>query len=238
MTNKALIVGSETEDRFSGLEERRENTEYGPADYMVDGNGIIILPRHGFGHKKSPGNINYKANASLLKEKGVKYVITTHAVGSITQKLVPTHIGLISDFIDFTHRRDSSFFSEDGKVIHTEMTKVFSDELKFAFLNNALKVREKIVPNLTYITTEGPRFESPAEIKAFRLWGADIVGMTLNPEVNLLHELGLSVLSVAFSINWASGLDEEGLSFIEKESMKRLSDTLIDVSIKTLESIG
>ena len=61
--------------------------------------------------------------------------------------------------------------------------------------------------------------------------------MTLNPEINLIHELSINALSVAFSVNWASGLDEEGLGFIEKESRDRLMRRVVSLSLGTLEAI-
>lgn len=82
--------------------------------------------------------------------------------------------------------------------------------------------------------TNGPRLETPAEIRAFRNLGADVVGMTLASEAVLLRELGIRHVAIAYSINWAAGLDEEGVSFLEDESIRRLSSRLLDISLAAL----
>ncbi len=232
----AMIIGTSTEEFFpSGCRMETAATKYGDVDYFISGDVLFVL-RHKAGHKLAPSAINYRANVQILKDMGVDKVITTHAVGSITQKLLPTGIGIISDFIDFTSMRQSTFFDGiSNPVKHVEMVRLFDEEMKMEFFRKSISQNISVSPSLVYVTTNGPRLESPAEIRAYRALGADVVGMTLNPEVNLIHELGIRLLSVCFSINWAAGLDEEGVSFIEKESLKRLSENVMRISISSLE---
>ncbi len=227
----AMIIGTSTEDFFSSDSHIcTAATRYGEVDYLVDDDILFVL-RHKKGHVLAPSMINYRANVQFLKDMGVEKVITTHAVGSITQKLLPTGIGMVSDFIDFTSMRGSTFFDGiDNPVRHSAMVGIFDEEMKIGFFKKAIGRNVSVSPSLIYVTTNGPRLESPAEIRAYRALGADVVGMTLNPEVNLIHELGIRLLSVCFSINWAAGLDEEGVSFIEKESLKRLSGNVMGIS--------
>ena len=117
-----------------------------------------------------------------------------------------------------------------------DISDVFDDELRFQVIRASVERNLRISPALTYITTNGPRLESKAEIRAYRSWGADVVGMTLNPEVNLIHELGIKLCSICFSINWAAGLDEEGISFIEGESRKKLTSRVLDIAIDALKN--
>ena len=233
---KAIIAGTAIENIIE-RDFKEYDTKYGSAYAAIDGDYLYIL-RHGKGHATAPHLINYRANAALLEEMDVSHVITTHAVGSITERLLPTCIGLVSDFIDFTYGRPLSFFDGvDRHLDHKEMSSVFDDELKFQVIRASVERNLRISPSIVYITTNGPRLESKAEIRAYRAWGADVVGMTLNPEANLIHELGIRLCSVCFSINWAAGLDEEGISFIEGESRKRLTKTVLDLSLDALGAI-
>jgi len=79
---------------------------------------------------------------------------------------------------------------------------VLSDALEREAASRNLKVRRGGV----YASTNGPRFETPAEIRAYRKMGADVVGMTLCPELVLALELGMSYAGLAFSINWGAGM--------------------------------
>ena len=127
---KAIIAGTAIENIIE-RDFKEYDTKYGSAYAAIDGDYLYIL-RHGKGHAKAPHLINYRANAALLEEMDVSHVITTHAVGSITERLLPTCIGLVSDFIDFTYGRPLSFFDGvDRPLDHKEMSSVFDDELKF-----------------------------------------------------------------------------------------------------------
>lgn len=68
--------------------------------------------------------------------------------------------------------------------------------------------------------------------------GADVVGMTLGTEAALLKEAGIRNAAVAYSINWAAGLDAEGISFLEDESIERLAWNIINIAEKTLTAAG
>lgn len=233
---KAIIAGTAIE-QIINKPFKVYHTEYGDVDASIDGDILFIL-RHRSGHTDAPHLINYLANVSLLESMDVSHVITTHAVGSITERLLPTNIGLVSDFIDFTQQRPFTFFDGVKRPLrHVPMNDVFDDELRFQVIRASVERNLRISPALTYITTNGPRLESKAEIRAYRSWGADVVGMTLNPEVNLIHELGIKLSSICFSINWAAGLDEEGISFIEGESRNKLTIRVLDIALDALRSI-
>lgn len=234
---KAIICGTGTENIVSmegGV--RTHETKFGPVDYLFDGKVYVVL-RHRQGHSVAPHKINYRANVQFLRDMGVSEAITTYAVGSITNRLAPTRIGIVKDFIDLTSGRESTFFDGESEPLdHVEMVSVFDNELLLRLVRASSEKAIPLSTGLVYVTTNGPRLESPAEIRAWRVLGADIVGMTLNPEVNLLHEAGIKLQSLAFSINWAAGLDEEGVSFIEKESKERLSRLVFEIAYNALVS--
>ncbi|HIV99322.1 MAG TPA: MTAP family purine nucleoside phosphorylase [Candidatus Ornithospirochaeta avicola] len=234
--SKAIILGSAVEDLFAGDEKIVAENRYGSVEMAKRGDTYYIF-RHKKGHAELPHQVNYKANVYELKELGVSKVVTTYAVGSVSEKLLPTHIGLVGDFIDFSFMaRDYTFFDEDKSLMrHVDMTDIFDFNMSMKALESASRLNITLTPNLVYAVTNGPRFETKAEIKALSRLGSDVVGMTLSPEIPLIKELEIPVLSLCFSINWAAGLDEEGLSFVEHESMVKICADVLEIAENVLE---
>ena len=230
---KAIIGGTgiDKDGRFSESLERIV-TKYGESFCAVNG-GIVYLPRHRPDHSVPPHMINYRANIELLRMLGVDGVISIYAVGSITKKLAPSRIGLIKDFIDFTYGRDNTFSDSDA-VVHTPMVNPFDPGLCAAFARAAFNDRCTISFDNVYITTNGPRLETAAEIEAYRRMGADVVGMTLATEAELMVEAGIRNAAVAFSINWAAGLDREGVSFLEEETIRKITQRVMKYAEEAL----
>ena len=71
----------------------------------------------------------------------------------------------------------------------------------------------------TYVCTEGPRFETPAEIKMFHMLGGDTVGMTNVPEVNLANEAEMAYATISMITNYAAGISESALTHSEVVEM-------------------
>ena len=114
------------------------------------------------------------------------------------------------------------------------MGSLFQNDLKDRIISTAKEEKIFLVEDLIYVTTNGPRLESPAEIRAYGALGADIVGMTMNPEVTLLHEVGIKVQGLGFSINWAAGMNSTGFSFVSDEEEEELSKSVFELAYKTL----
>ena len=232
---KAIIGGTgiDKDQRFSSKIERIV-TKYGEAFYSVS-DDIVFLPRHRPSHSVPPHMINYKANVQALADLGVEEVISIYAVGSITRRLSPGRFGLVRDFIDLAFSRENTFFDGSTRdVRHTPFVEPFDRLLGARFARNAVHAGSSLALDCVYITTNGPRLETPAEIMAYRNMGADVVGMTLGTEAALLKEVGIPNAAVAYSINWAAGLDAEGISFLEDESIEKLVSTIMAIAVRTL----
>ncbi len=231
---KAIIAGTGIDRVVTDLVRKSVGTQFGQVDYYLR-DDLVIIPRHGFGHEVAPARVNYKANVKALETLGVDRVIGIYAVGSITSRLSPGAFGLVEDFLDFTGRDTTFFDGVDAPLRHTGMVDTFDRTLMADFAKAAYRAGERdIKSGIVYVTTNGPRFETPAEIRAFRNLGADVVGMTLATEATLIHELSIPYAALAYSINWAAGLDEEGLSFLEDESIERLSRRILSLSADAL----
>ena len=164
----------------------------------VNNSEVFFLPRHGSKHSVPPHLINYRANIAALKFVGVEKVFATAAVGSLNRKMPPGSIVIIDQFIDQTGRRPSTFYDGDNSpVVHTDFTEPYCPVLRRLLIDECRKAGYTYFDQGTYVATEGPRFETPAEIRAYRHLGGDLVGMTNVPEVVLAREAGLCYATVA-----------------------------------------
>ncbi len=200
MVNIGIIGGSGIHEIFEEKERKVVHTPYGsPSDDIVIGeiSGIEIafLQRHGKGHKIPPHRINYRANIYALHSIGVEKIIGVSAVGSLKENIKPGDLAIVSQFIDFTKKREYTFY--DGpKVVHISMADPFSEDINNILYNRAMNLGYRIHRDVTYICIEGPRFSTRAESRMFRNF-ADIIGMTLVPEINLARELGICYSTLA-----------------------------------------
>jgi len=203
-----VITGTGVTEHFDLRRQRMVRTRYGNASvFPQEGDDCIIIPRHGAAHKYPPHAINYRANIAALEQLGVREVVATSAVGSMNQEFGVGEIGLVEQFLDFTKRRQTTFFEDS--VVHTDMTHPYSRRLSLELLAAARRVGVDIHQHLVYVCTEGPRFETAAEIKMYRMLGGDVVGMTEVPEVVLANELKLEYAAVAVATNWAAGMQSK-----------------------------
>lgn len=183
-------------------------TPYGEVSVERD-DDLIFLNRHAPNHSVPPHKVNYRANIKALELLGVKRICGTFAVGSINENFELAVPVILDDFIDFSSGRERTFFDKiDNAVGHVEMSKPFCPVLSDALEASAQNINMKIRRGGVYASVNGPRFETPAEIRAYRMLGADVVGMTLCPELPLAQELGMSYAGLAFSINWGAGMTE------------------------------
>ena len=232
---KAIIGGTgiDKDPRFLENMERLV-TKYGETYYSVV-DDILYLPRHRPGHSVPPHMINYKANVQALIDLGVDEVISIYAVGSITRRLSPGRFGLVRDFIDLAYSRENTFFDGSTREVrHTPFVEPFDRKLGALFARSAVKEGHTLALDSVYITTNGPRLETAAEIEAYRRMGADVVGMTLATEAELMVEAGIRNAAVAFSINWAAGLDREGVSFLEEETIRKITQRVMKYAEEAL----
>jgi len=226
----AVIAGTGVSDLFQVGPKISLKTRFGPAvAFRSKSGGFYVLPRHGPGHTLPPHMINYRANAVGLSSLGVKDVIATSAVGSMNQEFGVGALGLADQFLDFTKSRKSTLF--DRKVVHTDLTEPYSEELNRAIVKAGSSVGAGILEGLTYVGVEGPRFETAAEIKMYRGLGGDVVGMTGVPEVVLAREAGMRYSSVLIATNWAAGMQEK-VSHEEVVSVMKKSGQKVKIVIE------
>jgi 5'-methylthioadenosine phosphorylase len=232
----AIIGGSGLYDPlvFEERERRSLKTPYGPSPELVlgelGGREVVFLSRHGEGHALPPHRINYRANLFALKELGVERILATNSVGGISPHLLPGTILVPHDFLDLTRNREGTFY--DREVVHIDVTEPYCPELRRVLREAGEEVLGGAVGGGIYGCTEGPRFETPAEIRMLKTLGCDVVGMTGLPEVVLARELEICYATLCTVANWAAGIQEEKLTATEvlevvEKSRGRLGEILL-----------
>jgi len=209
------VIGGTGMNRWPGLEVRRRvaaDTPFGPPsapllEGRIHGVDVVFLARHGEGHKIPPHAINYRANVRALKDAGVEDVVAIAAVRGIARNLPPAGVAVPDDLVDYTWGREHTY--SDGAhapLQHVDFSTPYSPRVRAALVKAARQAKVRIVDGGVLGVTQGPRLETPAEIRRLKRDGCTMVGMTGMPEAALAAELGLHYASLAVSVNWAAGL--------------------------------
>ena len=195
---------------LGGNEALERETPFGAASGPVRlgrmfGKRVAFLARHGEGHGLPPHRVNYRANLWLLQEAGAARVLAINTVGGITDAYGPRVLALPDQLIDYTYGRAHSFWDGAGEMLHVEFADPYAGALREALVAAAGSAGVAVVDGGCYGATQGPRFESRAEVERMRRDGCDLVGMTGMPEAGLARELGLDYACLAIVANWAAG---------------------------------
>ena len=189
-------------DGLSDIRETKVETPFGdPSDLIITGTlegvPIAFLPRHGKGHRISPGELPARANIFALKSLGVERIVSIGAVGSLREDIHPLDLVIPNQVIDRTKARVSTFFGR-GLVAHIGFAEPFCPHLSQILYETAKELRTKVHSGGTCVVMEGPAFSTKAESQLYRSWGASIVGMTALPEAKLAREAEICYAAMAF----------------------------------------
>jgi len=172
---------------------------------------VILIARHGREHTIPPTQVNFRANIQALKDQGCTHILATTACGSLRLDIGRGDLVILDQFIDFTRLRKVSFFEEfpPGEILHTAMAYPYSEELRKILIETAKELNLKHHEKGTVITIEGPRFSTRAESEMFRIWGADVINMSIAPETILANEAGIPYAAIAMSTDYDCWKDDE-----------------------------
>jgi len=242
---KIGIIGGSGLDDPKILEDSEDidvDTPYGkPSSPLkvgkIRGVDVVLVARHGRKHTIPPTHVNYRANVYALKEAGCTHIIATTAVGSLKEEIGRGDLVIIDQFIDFTRRRDVSFFDkfEDHNPKHTPMAEPFDKNLRELLNDGCKDLGIRHHKTGTVVTIEGSRFSTKAESKMFIQWGAHIINMSIAPEAILANELGIPYATVAMSTDydcWKEGEEAvtwEAVLKIFGENVDKVTRLLIHV---------
>jgi len=208
-------------DGLENVQTIRIDSPFGaPSDELVigrlGGHRFVFLPRHGKGHRISPGDLNARANIDVLKRAGCTDILAISAIGSLREALPPGMFVVVDQFVDRTMGRASSFFTS-GMVAHVSMADPVCPRLATLAADAASAAGAPVHRGGTYLAMEGPQFSTRAESHMYRAWGCDVIGMTAMPEAKLAREAELPYALVGMVTDYDCW--REGEAHVEVEAV-------------------
>lgn len=219
MTDKFAVIGGsgaykllKNEGFGLDLECRKIITPFGEGAaihrFRDKDSSFLFISRHGEnGYEVSAPFVNYRANIWALKECGVERIISWSGPGIINKRYSVGDFVIPHDIIDETRGRDWTFFNNTG-IGFIRQSHPFCTEIRDTLSASLEETGESYHNEGVYVCTQGPRLETPAEIRKFKLSGGDLVGMTLVPEAFLARELEICYASVCYLTNYAEGVED------------------------------
>ena len=177
----------------------------------IAGIDVVLLGRHGRDHTIPPTQVNYRANIQAFKDVGCTHILATTAVGSLREEIRRGDLVILDQFIDFTKQRKMTFHESfnSHQPVHTPMADPFDFKLREALIQVCSHQGLNFHKSGTVVTIEGPRFSTRAESKMFRLFGADIINMSVSTEVALANEIGIPYAAIAMSTDYDCWKEDE-----------------------------
>ena len=150
----------------------------------------------------------------LMKALGVTALFVTNAAGGINPSYTPGDFMLLSDHINFLGSNPLIGATVADEPRFPDMSAVYDPQLRAQIREWAHAAGQDLKEGV-YLATTGPSFETPAEIRAFSVWGADAVGMSTVPEAIVARQCGMRVIGISCITNAAAGLSKQPLSHQE-----------------------
>ena len=190
----------------------------------IAGIPVAVLARHGRSHTIAPSSVNYRANIQALKDAGCTHILATTATGSLRKEIRRGDLVILDQFIDFTKQRKMTFhdYFKPGQPVHAPMAEPFDASLR------------QILIAGTVVTIEGPRFSTKAESRMFRMWGADVINMSVSTETALANETGIPYAAVAMSTDYDCWKEDEApvsweeVSLVFKQNAEKVTTLLVE----------
>lgn len=229
-----------------GISHHRPDTPFGwPSAEIVEGTiragdgsevGVLLLNRHGVGHKIPPHRLPYRANIFAMKDLGATHLISTGATGSLREDIRPGDLVVCDQVIDRTSLRARTFF--DDAAVHVEFADPFCPVLRDWMLRSVDRVKTTVHKGGTYVCIEGPSFSTRAESHMHRMMGGDLVGMTAMPEARLAREAELPLVLLGLPTDydcWRESDQGEGSGSLLEELLSNLEQAS-EAAFRLIES--
>ena len=176
-----------------------------------------------------------RAPLEALKAIGAERLILTNAAGSFRPDIPPGELMLIADHLNVAGINPLIGEPTDARFVN--MTDAYDPELRRG-LAAAAAAEGVALAEGVYAWYSGPSFETPAEIRALKLLGADAVGMSTVPEVILARFLGLRVAAISTITNMAAGMSAEVLSHEHTKAMAPLGAAKLERVLRRYLAAG
>ncbi len=194
------------------------------------GRQILVLQRHGAGHRVPPHRIRYRALAEAARRLQVRACFSTAATGGLRDDWPNGTMSVCHDFVDVTGRNATLF---DRTVVHTDFSQPFAESARQALIGAAKSQNLAVQEQAVYVNGNGPRYETPYEIQLYRRLGGDVVGMTAATEAILMGEARVPYACLAVVTNLACGLTGAKLSHEEVvDEMERSAERAVAILLE------
>jgi len=170
----------------------------------VEGRSVLVLPHHGMPHRVAPHLINYRGNIELLERLGATRLVALTTVGGIAPQAWTGRLVVPHQLIDYTWGRAHTFVGEDP-LVHADFADPLDGGLRQGLIDAGREAGIELCEGGVYGCTQGPRFETAAEIERMARDGCTLVGMTGMPEAGLARERGLPYAMLSLVVNPAAG---------------------------------
>ena len=225
------------------LEERVLSTAYGdPSDRItigtIGGHRVAFLPRHGRTHHLPPHGVNYRANVAVMRDLGVRLLLSPFAAGSLQPTIHPGEFVVVDQLVDRTTGRADTFFdSFDDGPHHVSLADPYDAATRAVLVAAARRLGITVHEGGTVVVVKGPRFSTRAESAWYRSVGWDVINMTQYPEAALAREADIRYAGIALVTDYDTGLQglpgvepvtqEQVFGFFE-ENVDRIRDLLFE----------
>ncbi len=239
----AIILGSGLGDVVNALSEKKtinyKDIPYFPTSSVVGHEGNLVFGKvNNLNVVIMQGRVHYYEGKGfdpvvyplyVLKLLGVKKLIITNACGGINESFKPGDLMVITDFINLLGINPLiGDNNEDFGPRFPDMSEPYNKEL----INKLKQVSDGNLKEGVYAYFNGPTYETAAEIRAFKVMGADAVGMSTIPETIVGNYLGMEVLGISCITNMATGIAKEKHSHKEVLEVANKSSSKLAKLIK------
>jgi 5'-methylthioadenosine phosphorylase len=175
--------------------------------FEIGGRTVLSVRMHGWRRGVSRGRASRQV-FSVLHRAGVKRILSDAGVGSLNHLLDPGDLVVVDDFVDQTTDRDRYGLVAGGHLLIMRDPVCGTGREALLAAARALAPQRRRFSRGTYVVTEGPRFESPAEVRHLQTMG-DVVGQSFCPEVWLARDIGACYSGIYLIVNYAEGVVRE-----------------------------
>jgi 5'-methylthioadenosine phosphorylase len=181
---------------------------------------VVYIRRFGWENNLASDVVNHAAHALALRHLGVRRVITLNGFGGVNPDFKVGDLVVYHDYIKMCERTPATIFAHEQSWPRANMDTPFCPQMRPVLANSARRnsdytVREQAVN----ICVQGPHNETPAEIEAFRRWGADIICTTVYPEVVYFRELEMCFAGLCWVCDVAGVTDEKDWVMITADEL-------------------
>lgn len=181
----------------------------------LDGVEVAVMQGRAHYYEHADASV-MRAPIETLKAVGVSTLLLTNAAGSLNMAAGPGSVTMITDHINFSG--SNPLFHDTGNERFVDLKNAYDPAIRAAFRRAATRANVTLHEGV-YMWFSGPSFETPAEIRAAGILGAQLVGMSTVPEVILCRRLGLRCAALSAVTNYAAGLSDEALSHEHTQAM-------------------